>query len=98
MAKAKKARKKPVYKCKTCGKRFGGGRQLGTHYNENPAHRPADKPVKRRRAKRGKGKAAVGFSAQLKTLLNSIDVEINSHEQAIKDLNKKKEQLKKLDW
>lgn len=98
--KAKKTRKKPVFKCKTCGKQYGGGRALGTHYAEIPAHRPAGKPEKPRKPKRKtrRSKTTSGFSAQLKVLLDSIDAEINTYEQAIKNLKKKKEQLKKLDW
>ncbi len=92
----KQAGKKRVFKCKTCGKTFAGGRTLGKHYTEIPAHRPAGKPVRARRGRRAK--VATGFSAKLKGLLDSIDAEVRSHEQAIKDLQKKKEQLQKLNW
>ena len=96
MAKAKKAAKKRVFKCKTCGKTFSGGRALGKHYDQAPSHRPASKSKKPRKAK--KGKVATGLSAEIKRLLDSVDAEISNHEQAIKDLKKKKQQLKKLDW
>ncbi len=91
----KTARKKPVFKCKTCGKTFRGGRALGMHYNETPAHRPSSKLKKSRKMK---NKVIAGFPAQLKTLLDSIDAEIVSHEQAIKDLKKKRDQLHKVNW
>lgn len=51
------SKSKPSFACKFsgCGKKFAGGRALGSHYTENPSHRPA-KPV----SKRAKGKGAKG--------------------------------------
>ncbi len=96
MPKAKQAANKRVFKCIICGKAFSGGRALGKHYDQAPSHRPAGKPKKASKAKESRG--ATGLSAEIKRLLDSVDAEITNHEQAIKDLRKKRNQLRALNW
>ena len=84
----------PVYKCKSCGKEFNGGRRLGDHYAEFPDHRPAGKPK------------AAGAGAPVRTNLRKLSatdliqaavdklaIEINAKRQLLADVEKIKAEI-----
>lgn len=89
--------KKPQFKCDKCSKTFSGGRSLGTHYKQNPKHRPKGKRKATKGGRRAVVKvAAVGFNAQLSELAESLDTEIRDTKAILKLLEAKKKKLAKL--
>ena len=80
-----------VYKCKACGKEFAGGRKLGGHYREYPAHRPAGSS-KGSQAPGGAGASGRIYGRRLsatdhiQAAIDKLAVEINAKRQLLADV------------
>jgi hypothetical protein len=92
---------KSLYKCKTCGAEFTGGRKLGDHYAEFPAHRPAGRsrgaaaggaPVSA-----GKGRRNLSATDHIQAAIDKLAVEINAKRQMLADVERIKVEITSLE-
>ena len=91
-------------KCKFAGCKFEGfGRQLAAHYDDNPTHRPKDKP---KRAKRGKAaaepqerkpKRELSATAHIEAAIKKITAELNAKRETLANVEKLKGEITELD-
>lgn len=83
-----------VYKCKGCGREFNGGRKLGDHYAEYPAHRPEGRS--RAAGAGGSGRTnlrKLSATELIQAAIDKLAIGINAKRQLLADVEKIKAEI-----